>query len=385
MADLLNSLASELGREVIGYLQGEELPVALTNTRLLMIARSIHEDRTLCAQRKSAYLSSGALTTFVLNHSMVEVDMKLMNLTAKYGYLESDPPCPWDVDTCHGAAKGGHLHVLQWLRSQDPPCPWDEETCRYAALRGHLDVLQWLRSQDPPCPWDESTCSSLLGSSAKGGHLDVLQWLRSQDPPCPNLTHAKSLRKDAKCGYLDCVKILRTLDPPCPLDDPPCPLDEDTCHAAAEGGHLHVLQWARSQDPPCPWSENTCKNAAQGGHLHVLQWARSQDPPCPMDHIPAELVRKILEYLPGEELPFAVDSNLMCIAAKCGYLDCVKILRTLDPPCPLDDPPCPLDEDTCHAAAEGGHLHVLQWARSQDPPCPWGEDTCENEYLREFC
>ena len=85
----LNVLATELVRKVMGYLQGEELPVALTNTRLLMIARSIHEDRTLCAQRKSAYLSSGALTTFVLNHGMVEVDVLLMNLTAKHGCLES--------------------------------------------------------------------------------------------------------------------------------------------------------------------------------------------------------------------------------------------------------------------------------------------------------
>ena len=131
MADLLNSLASELGREVIGYLQGEELPVALTNTRLLMIARSIHEDRKLCAQRKSAYLSSGALTMFVLNHGMVEVNIKLMNLTTKYGCLKS----------------------VQILREQDPPCPWDERTCMYAAEGGHLDVLQWARSQDPPCPW----------------------------------------------------------------------------------------------------------------------------------------------------------------------------------------------------------------------------------------
>ena len=151
MADLLNSLASELGREVIGYLQGEELPVALTNTRLLMIARSIHEDRTLSAQRKSAYLSSGALTTFVLNHGMVEVDVLLMNLTAKYGCLESvkilracDPPCPWDGETCRYAAEGGHLHVLQWARSQDPPCPWNENICCNAAVGGHMHVLQWL-------------------------------------------------------------------------------------------------------------------------------------------------------------------------------------------------------------------------------------------------
>eukprot|EP00605_Chrysophyceae_sp_TOSAG23-4_P000538 GSChrysophyteH1.ASY1.ANO1.607.1 assembled CDS len=32
------------------------------------------------------------------------------------------------------------------------------------------------------------------------------------------------------------------------------------------GGHLHVLQWARSQDPPCPWDEWTCCDAADGGH-----------------------------------------------------------------------------------------------------------------------
>ena len=151
----------------MGYLQGEELPVALTNTRLLMIARSIHEDRTLSAQRKSAYLSSGALTTFVLNHGMVEVDVVLMNLTAKYGCLESvkilrahDPPCPWNERTCSDAAGGGHLNVLQWARYHDPPCPWNNDTCRYAAKGGHLHVLQWARSQDPPCPWDEWTCSN---------------------------------------------------------------------------------------------------------------------------------------------------------------------------------------------------------------------------------
>ena len=113
------TLATELVRMVMGYLQGEELPVALTNTRLLRIARSIHEDRTLSAQRKSVYVGSRALMMFVLNHTMVDVNVELMNLTAKYGCLESvkilrarDPPCPWDEDTCYAAAIGRHLHVL---------------------------------------------------------------------------------------------------------------------------------------------------------------------------------------------------------------------------------------------------------------------------------
>ena len=57
-----------------------------------------------------------------------------------------------DAETCSNAAKGGHLDVLKWLRSQDPPCPWNKETCRYAALSGHLDVLKWLI--DNGCPYD---------------------------------------------------------------------------------------------------------------------------------------------------------------------------------------------------------------------------------------
>ena len=140
---------------------------------------------------------------------------------------------------CSGAAMGGHLKALKFLRGLDPPCPWDERTCSGAARGGHLDVLKWLRDQDPPCPWNWGACSH----AAQGGHLDVLKWARSQDPPCP--------------------------------------WDLETCEMAASGGHLEVLKWARDQDPPCPWGEETCSCAAYGGHLDVLKWLRAQNPPCP--------------------------------------------------------------------------------------------------------
>ncbi|QDZ24156.1 ubiquitin-like protease domain-containing protein [Chloropicon primus] len=55
----------------------------------------------------------------------------------------------------------GHLHVLQWARSQGPPCDWNEETCWKAARGGHLDVLQWARSQDPSCPWNPKECKEV--------------------------------------------------------------------------------------------------------------------------------------------------------------------------------------------------------------------------------
>ena len=125
-----------------------------------------------------------------------------------------------------------------------------------------------------------------------------------------------------------------------------------------------------------------------------------------MDRIPAELVRKILDYLPGQELLFAltcksnlahanslrkdgilpmqrrsaylcsgeltrymlahdmisVDGNLMRIAAAHGCLEGIVVLRAMW--ARSQDPPCLWYEWTCrYAAGHGGHMHVLQWLR----------------------
>jgi len=47
--------------------------------------------------------------------------------------------------------EGGHLEVLKWARENG--CPWDEDTCAGAAEGGHLEVLKWARENG--CPWDE--------------------------------------------------------------------------------------------------------------------------------------------------------------------------------------------------------------------------------------
>ncbi|CAM9525094.1 unnamed protein product, partial [Sphacelaria rigidula] len=78
--------------------------------------------------------------------------------------------CQWGEGTSTAAARNGHLHVLQWTRSQDPPCPWNEQTCAMAALSGHLQLIQWARSNG--CPWDEATTLN----AAHKGHLTVFQW-----------------------------------------------------------------------------------------------------------------------------------------------------------------------------------------------------------------
>eukprot|EP00594_Rhizosolenia_setigera_P018063 CAMPEP_0178964670 /NCGR_PEP_ID=MMETSP0789-20121207/15811_1 /TAXON_ID=3005 /ORGANISM="Rhizosolenia setigera, Strain CCMP 1694" /LENGTH=205 /DNA_ID=CAMNT_0020649481 /DNA_START=163 /DNA_END=777 /DNA_ORIENTATION=- len=46
---------------------------------------------------------------------------------------------------------GGHLHVMKWLREQE--VDWSEEAFPYAANKGNLNILQWLH--DEGCPWPE--------------------------------------------------------------------------------------------------------------------------------------------------------------------------------------------------------------------------------------
>ena len=140
----------------------------------------------------------------------------------------------FDRKACEGAARGGCLKALKFLRSQDPPCPWNAETCGWAADGGHLEVLKWLRAQNPPCPWNWETC----WRAAEEGHLDVLKWMRAQEPPCP--------------------------------------WSASTCSLAARIGQLEALKWLRAQNPPCPWSRSACRLEAWK-HQHVIDWIDQQE------------------------------------------------------------------------------------------------------------
>ena len=61
----------------------------------------------------------------------------------------------FDEKACAGAAQGGHLEALKFLRGLDPPCPWNVLTCFDAAEGGHLNILKWARSQPPPLPLEQ--------------------------------------------------------------------------------------------------------------------------------------------------------------------------------------------------------------------------------------
>ena len=56
--------------------------------------------------------------------------------------------CPWHWQTCHYAARWGHLEVLKYAHENG--CPWDEETCLYAAKGRGSEALKYLRENGCP-------------------------------------------------------------------------------------------------------------------------------------------------------------------------------------------------------------------------------------------
>ena len=66
----MDHIPAELVRQVLEYLLGEELVFALTSKSNLTHTRSLRKDGMLPMQRRSAYLHSAELTTYMLAHDM---------------------------------------------------------------------------------------------------------------------------------------------------------------------------------------------------------------------------------------------------------------------------------------------------------------------------
>src|SRR5580658_3848973 len=60
---------------------------------------------------------------------------------------------------CYGAAEGGHVLLLEWLRSDEVRCDWDSDwVYRVAARNNHRAVIEWALNHGGAKP-DESVCS----------------------------------------------------------------------------------------------------------------------------------------------------------------------------------------------------------------------------------
>ncbi|KAL6044717.1 Ankyrin repeat-containing domain, partial [Balamuthia mandrillaris] len=157
---------------------------------------------------------------------------------ARMGHLEvlrwlKEKGCPWDYHTYVAAAEEGHLEVLQWIVAH-MAVPWDVLTLsslQNAAAKGrHLHILQWAEKIGSIAHWSRT---SLMVSAAEGGSLEVMQWLRGKG--CD--WHAMICEAAAMRGHLGMLKWLR---------EQGCPWSSQVCKHAARNGDLEMLQWARA-------------------------------------------------------------------------------------------------------------------------------------------
>jgi len=96
-------------------------------------------------------------------------------------YLREEEKAPWDWATASGAAKNGHLHILEYLVERKYEFQYVHGACCHAARYGHLDCLKFLH-ETAKAPWD----SDAVQCAHKNNHVECVQYLLDNDCPLPD-------------------------------------------------------------------------------------------------------------------------------------------------------------------------------------------------------
>lgn len=157
--------------------------------------------------------------------------------------------------TCASAAESGRLDALRWLREHGSP--WNERTCAWAAREGHFEVLRWAHTHG--CPWDARACAA----AANRGDVTMLRWLFRNGCPAVDKTACEQAAGRGSLDVLRCLRLNGT------------PWDAMTCAAAAQGGQLEFLKWARANgcDEVYRWAlKHGCREGYYPEYTNSGEW-----------------------------------------------------------------------------------------------------------------
>jgi hypothetical protein len=148
------------------------------------------------------YASIEALTLLLeLDVPLSEELVKAAALSGRLHVLQhllSLQQCPRPIEMSHYAARSCNISMLNWLRAEGW-CVFDCETCAGAAEGGQLLALQYLRNEG--CDW-EYDC--IAGHAASSGSIEVIEWLRQQQGIEMN---AETLAWAVGAGQMLCASI----------------------------------------------------------------------------------------------------------------------------------------------------------------------------------
>lgn len=151
------------------------------------------------------------------------------------------------------------------------------------------------------------------------------------------------------------------------LNSIPCTFEyqynnEIVCSIAAFEGHLNLLKMLL--DWKYPWTDSIVEFAAEGGHIHILEWMKDRFKG--IKH-PKVSQLTIFGFRLSDEEDWKTASSdedeeehqhplfntrVLSYAAYGGHIEALEWFR---------ENKCPSDLTALEYAVEGGHLHVLEW------------------------
>lgn len=220
-------LCTRIGRDVTALVIGR-----LTRADCMLVYAAGLPDYADFIRNMATYISTECaqyghlpLLRWLAKIPGIALSPMVAEIAALYGQLHVlkwHPPLSNNMKVYINAAKGGHVHVLEWLT---PEPEWFSTIAAVAAYNGRIMVLAWLQKQD--YAFTTVTCAE----AAAGGQLGIIQWLFVQ-------------------GY---------------------PWDTDTTYSAIRTGNLDVLKWVIENGCPCT-SFNACLQAIEYNQIGVVQW-----------------------------------------------------------------------------------------------------------------
>lgn len=191
----------------------------------------------------------------------------IVDIAARHGHFAI---VKWLIEELHlsisdetflEAASGGNLQLLIWLREVQGCDQWHEDSLYAGARTGDPNIVKWMLEHE--CLW----APRLMALAIEKGYSDLVRWILGTDYP---ILTGPALSWAIARGNLDLVRILWSK-----MDD----VDREkhsmysSVRDAANGGHLHVVQWLLSQAQH--WDQHAIRSAEHGGHFETAEWLKS--------------------------------------------------------------------------------------------------------------
>jgi hypothetical protein len=268
--------------------------------------------------------------------------------------------------SCNHAAREGNLDVLKWLIGHGAAHD-EDELLKKAAKGGHIHVLEWVMEK---IGWNfENVCDSndIFDCGIISGNLKVVKWLKEHgcnSEDCEkeaamsgNIEIFQLVTKNYKnhewnkiVGYrkMDGIKTNITKSEECII-------------GAAKNGHLHMIGFIMDNGGSCHDTNELYIKATEGGHIHIIEWAIKKGYKCNYNILIEEsskfghldIIKLLLKN--GGEGKFCSIDKFYVNAASGGYLEIIKWGIENGYKCCFDD--------VLVRATLKGHLNIIKWLK----------------------